>query len=513
MTKSDRQRRIAIGALKGECNPRSPIGTQVEFDTQGFFLGDELLDDLAQQCPVSTKELKGFVERLGQLAPDCQIVPLLCAVAGATGPIEQGLLYKLIDEFCERIRTALPIDAVYLALHGSCKGEKDEDPEATLLKRIRNVVGSEVPIVATLDLHANVSAEMVEHADSLIAYRTNPHIDKAERAAEAASLVDRMLRGTATRVGFVKLPLIAPSPTHLTNENPIQDVLAYGQSLCNPPILNVSVTTGFTHGDSPKSGMAVTVTAENDEVAARRVAAAVGKKLWEHRDDFVLRLTTIEQATELALESGTDHNKPAIIFADTSDNPGGGGRGNTIWILSAFHKAKVDGCVIGGLNDPDLAAEAHRLGEGASLRAVFNRNETHPLSGRFEADAVIERIHDGKCISRRGVMAGRSMDLGPACLLRIDGIRVLVISKRIQCYDPTFFEIVGVDIATVRSIVVKSRGHFRAGFDEFFGDNQIRDVDVPGITARRLDAFPFKKIPRPMYPLDPEAVWSAEDWL
>lgn len=508
-----RHPKIAVGGLIAECNPRAPVGTKPEFLANGYLVGEALAADLVQPNSHAPKELAGFMDECRRLELNGNFVPLISGYGGATGPIEQVFLDEMIAEMCERIHAALPVDAVFLVLHGSAKGTEDEDPEGTLLGQLRRIVGPDVPIVATLDLHANVSAAMVEQADSLIAYRTNPHVDMVERGQEAAQLLVRMLKGARVRSAFVKLPLIAPSPTQLTDARPLCDVMAYAQSLWNPPVLNISITTGYTHGDSPKSGMAVTVTAEDDEAAARRVAVAVARRLWDERDSFVLDLITVEHAVELALEVSHDRLKPAIIFADTSDNPGSGGRGNTIWLLWAFHDAKVEDCIMGGFNDPELAAEAHRLGEGASFSAVFNRSEDDPLSGTFEAEAIVERLHSGRCVSRRGMMAGQALDLGPTCLLRIGGIQVLVISIRQQCHDPVFFEIVGADLSRMRSVVVKSRGHFRAGFAEFFGPDQVYDVDAPGLAMRRLDAFPFHNIPRPMYPLNPEATWSEADWL
>ncbi|WP_193370939.1 M81 family metallopeptidase [Pelagibius marinus] len=501
--------KVAVGCLLAECNPRAPKATKQDFSSNGYFVDEALLSDLQQSHPSSPKELKGFVDRFIELAPNCQLVPLISADGGATGPIEQSLLDEMTAAICNRISDALPLDAVYLALHGSSKGTKDEDPEATLLRQVRRIIGPDVPLVITLDLHANVSEEMVEQVDALISYRTNPHIDMTERGMEAADLVASMLKGMCTKIGFVKLPLIAPSPTQLTDNHPICEVLDYARSLWTPPILNISLTTGYTHGDSPKSGMAVTVTADRDEASAKRVAFAVASKLWAERDEFVMRLTSIADAVSLARKADFDREKPAVVFADTSDNPGGGARGNTVWLLSAFHMEGVKNCALGGLYDPLLAAEAHELGEGATFLARFNRDEEDPLSGIFEAQATVERLHGGRCVGRKGIAAGQSIDLGPTCLLRIDGIQVLVISQRQQCVDPIFFEMVGVDLTQVRSLVVKSRGHFRAGFSEFFGPAQTFDVDAPGLTARRLNAFPFNKIPRPMYPIDAHATWPV----
>ncbi|MCC7283913.1 MAG: MlrC C-terminal domain-containing protein, partial [Acetobacteraceae bacterium] len=185
-----------------------------------------------------------------------------------------------------------------------------------------------------------------------------------------------------------------------------------------------------------------------------------------------------------------------------------GGRGNTMYILRAFVEADVKGAVVGIIFDPALAAEAHALGEGGNFRARFNRSETQEFSEKFEADAVVERLSDGQIVGRRGISAGRAINLGPTALLAIGGVRVVVVSERRQLADPNMVEHLGIDLAKARSLMVKSRGHFRAGFDEFFAGERIIEVDVPGLTTVVLSRVPWKHVPRPIWPLDPDVAWQ-----
>jgi microcystin degradation protein MlrC len=178
-----------------------------------------------------------------------------------------------------------------------------------------------------------------------------------------------------------------------------------------------------------------------------------------------------------------------------------------MWILQALHARGVSGVIAGVINDPNLAAEAHRLGQNARFRAVFNRVPPDEFSQRFEADARVVAIHDGDCVGRRGFYAGRRMNLGASALLDLGGIQVVVISIRTQCADPIFLEMMGLNIAKARAVVVKSRGHFRAGFDEFFAPAQVIEVDAPGLTSPVLTRFDFKNMPRPVFPIDPDTEW------
>lgn len=500
--------RIAIGGFMLESNGHSPLATREEFALNHIAGGDALRADWESEhprCPVTTS---GFVEgmtKAGAWTP----VPLYSAMVGASGPVEHGFFLEIVGEIDSRLRAALPVDGVFLSLHGGAIGEKEPDPEGVVLERVRAVVGKDVPIVATLDLHANVSQKMVRNCDVLVAYRTNPHVDMAERGAECADHMRELLAGTRATAAMVKLPFIPPSVAQNTKSGPYADIIAYGQSKMDARVMNVSVVSGFSLGDCEKNGMSITVTTRNDAALAQSLARDIAQKCWDDRGRYIPRLTSLADATRMAYECGRDPRKPALLFADVADNPGGGGRGNTVWILESFHKAGVEGALLGIVFDPALVAEAKRLGPGSRFRARFNRDETHPLSGSFEADATVVALQHSPIVGKRGISAGHSINLGDMALLQVGGIRVVVVSVRQQCKDTAMFECFGIDIAAARSVIVKSRGHFRAAFDIFFPDDRIVEVDVPGLTTPILTRVPYRKVPRPIYPLDPDMRWQA----
>ncbi|MEK9967904.1 MAG: M81 family metallopeptidase, partial [Ferrovibrio sp.] len=363
------------------------------------------------------------------------------------------------------------------------------------------------PIVATLDLHANVSSAMVELADILVAYRENPHTDMPDRGADCARHLKAMLEGMKPHSAFVKLPFIPPSTSQNTKSGPYADVIAYGQKKVGNGVIDVSISSGFSLGDTPKNGMSVIVTA-TDAKQAEAVARDVAGHAWSQRHRFITNLTRLEHCTEMALACGRDAMKPSLLFADVADNPGGGGRGNTAYILRAFHQAGVTGCAIGPVYDPPLAAEAHRLGVGAVFEARFNRDETTTFSEAFTAQGKVVALSTGVFVGRRGMAAGRTLNMGPAAVVQVGGIQVVVTTNRHQALDPMFFETFGIDISALRSLVVKSRGHFRAGFDEYFPDERIIEADVPGLTTPVLQNVPWWNVPRPIYPLDPAMSWA-----
>jgi len=317
-----------------------------------------------------------------------------------------------------------------------------------------------------------------------------------------------MLGGLRPRSFFVKLPMIPPATSQNTDAGPYADAIAFGRGLLDHEVMNVSISSGFTLGDTPKNGLSVVVTTRTDAARAQAVAEEVARFIWSSRGRWVASLTSLDDAVRRASLAGTDATGPSLLFADVADNPGGGGRGNTVWLLEAFHAAGVQGAVLGVFNDPELAAEAHLLGEGARFVARFNRAETNVFSHVFEAEAVVEALHDGRITGRRGLYAGREVDLGRCALLRIGGLRVAVSTNRRQLCEPAMIEALGVDIAALRSLVVKSRGHFRAGFDETFPPERILEVDVPGLTTVVLDRVPWRQVPRPIWPLDADMAWT-----
>lgn len=490
-----------------ESNGHSPVATREEFAANVLLEGDDMLADLARPEPRSPVSLQGFVEAMNRRGA-WQPVPLIITSAGASGPVDQEFFEDVMARMRRRLEAAGGLDAVYLCQHGAATATRDFDPDGAMFKMVRAVVGPDVPVVATLDLHANVSQAMVDATDVLVSYRCNPHTDMAERGAESAAILERMFSGMKTHAAFVKLPLIPPSVSQNTKAGPYADLIAYGQTKMGPRVVNVSVVSGFSLGDTPKNGMSIIVTAE-EPALARRLAADIADHAWAMRQRFVANLTPLDKAVDLALARSRDPSLPSLIFADVADNPGGGGRGNTTYILDAFHRAGVQGAVLGPFFDPALAREAVERGVGATFEARFNRDETQALSQPFTAAARVVAVSDGSCVARRGIQAGRSLDLGPSAAIAVGGLTVIVVSIRHQGHDPVFFELFGVDLRTVRSLVVKSRGHFRAAFDDIFSDDRIIEVDVPGLTTPMLQRHPYRHVPRPIFPLDPDMEWHV----
>jgi microcystin degradation protein MlrC len=498
--------RVAILGLMLESNRFAPVITEEDYLKRVYLAGDEILEDLHSADPKLPTEIRGFSAEMDQRG-EWQPVPILVGLVEAGGPLDHAFFETAMQEIRSRLQAAGPLDAVYISNHGAMITTQNADPDGEIFQAVRDIVGPAVPVVATLDLHGNVSDRMVRLADAVIAYQTNPHVDMLDRGRDAAMILHELWAGMKPEVAFIRLPLVPPTVTLLTEAGPYADIMNYGQSLVGGEIANVSILGGFAYSDTPKNGMAIIVTARAANGSAQAVADKIARMAWAEHLRFVPRLTALEDAVEQVAQVVANPALPAVILADVADNPGGGGNGNTMWILQALHARVVSGVIAGVINDPALAAEAHRLGQGARFRAVFNRVPPDEFSQCFEADARVVTLRDGDCVGRRGFYAGRRMNLGASALLDLGGIQVVVISIRTQCADPIFLEMMGLDIAAARAVVVKSRGHFRAGFDEFFPPAQVIEVDAPGLTSPVLTRFDFKNLPRPVFPIDLHTEW------
>ncbi len=369
-----------------------------------------------------------------------------------------------------------------------------------------------MPVVAVLDLHANVSRRMSDALSALVAYRTNPHVDLRERGEEAAALMRRMLAEGPGEVALEKLPFVPASTDQLIAPGtPYQALVELGQSHVGGPILNVSLCGGFALADCAKCGFAVAVTARRGAgEPAREQARALAERVWARRHDFATPLTPLDDAVRLAVEAGTNDEGERLILADVADNPGGGGGGNTTALLRALLDAGAQRVLLAVFTDAALAAEAHRLGVGARFDARFNRDAAaDPFAQPLSHAARVVALSDGVFVGRKGLVKGSRQTMGPSALLDLGGVQVAVISERQQLLDPAQLDVLGVDLGAVRTLVVKSRGHFRAAFDDFAPPGRIVEVDAPGLTTPHLAALGLAHVPRPCFPLDPDTPWPA----
>ncbi|MEO1679122.1 MAG: M81 family metallopeptidase [Pseudomonadota bacterium] len=502
--------RVALLGMILESNRFAKPAGFDDFRSLTWAAGDALLAEARAEHPRLALEFAAFVRAMDATG-DWEPVPCLLAASHPAGPVAREVYDEVLSVTLAHLKSAGPVNAVYICNHGAMVAEHLDDPDGALMAAVRAEVGPDTIVVATLDLHANLSERMVGATDLIVGYRTNPHVDMIERGEEAAFSLRRILAsGDRPKPVLCKPPLVPASVTLLTADGPYGDLIDHGQrrqAEMGGAIMNVSIFGNFVFADTPDNGLAVLVTGRSEAAPADTLSREIAARAWADRRRFRRELTPVDTAVSLALGEGAP-----VLFSDAGDNPGGGGSGRTTELLAALVAARADGVLFGSFCDPELAAEAHALGVGATFDARFNRSAGNEVWEQwdtpFSAPAEVLALADGNVVGERGMTAGRRLTLGPCAALRIGGLYIVVITDRAQTSDPVFFHMLGLDVGAARCIVVKSRGHFRAGFAHWFAPDQIHEVDTMGLTSPVLERWPFEHLPRPSYPLDPDTVWE-----
>ena len=438
----------------------------------------------------------GYLEAAQQA--DVELLPLLCARAQPLGRVEQVAYDHLLHLFLERLAENLPVDGVVLDLHGAMATETHDDAEGHFIAAVRKVIGSDIPLVVTLDLHANISPQMAEQADIIIGFDTYPHVDMGERGREAVTLLVQMINGEIRPCqSYRQLPLMTMPPMQCTLREPMQSLMQEVFAMeAEPGILTATVSMGFPFADIPDAGVSVLVTSDADPAQADQKATALASRIWDLRDQLQPRLTSIEEAIDYA----NQQDDGLVIFADGSDNPGGGAPCDGTVALHALLAADFRGGVVGVLHDPQTASQAHAAGIGAEMDAVIGGKTDDQHGAPVVARARVQALSDGKYTHHGPMMQGLPGDFGPMAVLGIGDVEVVVATYRRQLLDRQMLQIVGIAPQDRRLLVVKSAVHFRADLGPLA--SKIFDADTPGIHRPDFHGFDYQHVRRPIYPLD-----------
>ena len=527
-----RSPRIAILGFMLESHAWAEPCGEEEFRAYCWFEGKAIADEARSEYTAISAEIVGFYGTMDALfgGPPTgrwDDEPIIFINTEPTGPVKEAFFSELLSRVEKGLEACPKLDGVYICNHGGSAATHNDDSDGLFFHAVRRAVGPSVPIIATLDLHSNISALMDESVDVIIGYKTYPHIDMLECGQEAARIMEEMLAPKMMRpsVARITLPILAPNVTQVTATGPYGDLIRRGEAIVeeNADVLSISVLSGYEFGDSSKVGMTILVYTRGRDVAMQAKAKAICKDLaicgWDDRFRYVERLKTLsslEDATAKAKAVGEDASLPSLLFGDVADGPGGGARGNTVYILRAFIDADVQDCIIAVFNDAAAVAECARAGVGSTLTLTLNTEEEDPKSEKFEVSGLVVALSkDGSFNGKYGMTKGTKGSLGPSAALKIGGITLVIISKRTQCLSADQIEFIGLDPASARSVVVKSEVHYRAGFAHIFDtDHRIIEVLVPGLTSPDHTSFAFTRTPRPIFPLDGDAcTWSPpSDW-
>jgi microcystin degradation protein MlrC len=483
--------RIAIGAIVHETNTMFGPPTPVEeFQRQGWETGDEIISHNSGV----RNYLGGMIAAGNDLG--IELVPTFAADAHPSGTIEQAAIETMLGNLLEGIRNAGEIDAVCLSLHGAGSAEHDDDIEGLILAAVRDLVGPDMPIMATLDLHCHSTARMIENATALLSVHEYPHVDAYERGYEAVELAVKTVRGEVNPVMHLTILPIMIAPT-TSFHGPVRELNERCWEWESRGLIDVAFIHGYPHTDVPIISTSVIAVADGDVDLARQAAEDVAEAAWEMRERFKPSLPMPAEAIEDAL--ATEGN--TVVIAEISDNPGGGAPGDGTHLVRALIEANQPGTVFGFVYDPVTAAQAHAAGAGKTIPVKLGgRTDPAILGEPVEVDAYVKCITDGKYVATSRMGAGGIRNHGKMARLVIGNVDVIVGSESHQTLDPGLFLLHGVDVTQYKIVALKSQNHFIAGFESIA--SKIIRCDPPGWTPGTLTNLDFKRVRRPIWPLD-----------
>jgi len=495
--------KIASGGVQHETNTFSDIPTTLaDFERDSgcgpeFSGGEAVIRRYRETGTIHG----GYIEGAEQAG--VELLPLLSAKAQPSGLVTNEAFETLLNLFLDRLKQAGPVDGLVLDLHGAMVSRQHTDAEGAFLAAVREQVGSELPIIVTLDLHANITPQMAALSDAIVGFDTYPHVDMRERGQEAVELLVRTIRGEVQPVqAYRQLPLITMPPMQCTLREPMHSLIRDLHILENEPgILTATIAMGFPFADIPNAGVSVLVTADGDADLAERKVEELADRLWSLRDQLQPELTTIEEAIRFAQEQA----EGLVIFADGSDNPGGGAPCDGTVALRALIEADFQGATVGILYDPETVEQAHKAGVGAVVQARIGGKTDKQHGEPVEVSAYVRTLGDGRFIHQGAMMHGLQGELGRTAVLEIGGVEiggveVVVASNRRQLLDAEMLRTVGIAPERRRLLVVKSAVHFRAHLGPLA--SHIFDADTPGIHRPDFAMFDYHHLRRPIYPLD-----------
>jgi microcystin degradation protein MlrC len=484
--------RILVGSLIQESNTFSPLRADLAFFRSGCLCFDQESLDLLSG---TRTELGGFIAAGQEVG--AELVPTVAAWAASAGAME-GTAYRwLAEELLRRVRGAGAVDGVLLALHGAWVAEDEEDADGWILEQVRRIVGPDVPVVATLDLHANITARMVEAADALVGFRTYPHIDMFETGDRAARLLFTLLReGVRPAMYTCKVPLVVPPENAGTTAGHAAEVMASlvgleGAADC----LSASLFMVQPWLDVAEMGCTALLVTRGPSVAAREAVDAAGLRLWERRRAFEVPLVAPAEAVARALSAPDG----PIVLVDSADSVSSGSTGDSTALLRALREAGPPRPALVTLVDP-AAARAAAQADGAQVTLAVGGGLDSARHRPVTVSGVARRVPASRVTFSGGVGDGLSAELGAAAVLTAGELRILLMERPVPCYDPALYRVAGLEPAQAHVVVVKSPNNFRWTYREIMRDWIY--VDAPGASTPRLAALPYRRVPRPLYPLD-----------
>jgi microcystin degradation protein MlrC len=432
-----------------------------------------------------------------------ELVPTLLADGVSTGTPSAATFTALLDELAERIAAALPADGIVLTLHGAMVAEGFPDAEGAIVERIRELVGPNMPIAVTLDFHANIGRKMVDAATIVTTYDTYPHVDAADRAREAVSLLKRTISGEIRpTMAMVKPPLLPVPQAMFTAKEPFKTFFERAHAWEEKgKALTVTVAGGFPYADVPDAGVSFLVTTDGDLPAAAAMANELAEIAWASRNEMIIHNTSPRDAVAEAIA----HPEGPVMLVDVGDNIGGGTPGDGTVLLAELLAQHAQGaCMV--INDPEAVQAAVAAGPGATVETTVGGKTDRLHGDPVPIDGRIRALCDGQWVHEGPENAGVPVDMGPTAVVEVDGVTLVLTTHKTMPGDQQQLKSVGIEPTEQKMIVVKAAVRWRGGFGPIA--KHAIHVDTPGLGSVDLNRFTYYQLRRPMFPLDPDTAWQ-----
>lgn len=492
--------RIATAGFLHESNTFSAVPASLDqWQRSGILEGDAIRSEYAQ----AQSTLSGFLA-LEQEDPEVQVVPLVFSRLTPMGAITAEAIEYLMQRVADAIRDHGPWHGVLLPQHGAAVSLPYPDADGELLRRVRALVGPGVPIGMALDMHANISPAMVEPADIVTVYQTNPHIDARAQALLCARLLVRTIRGRIRpSMALATPPLVVNILCQGTSDRPMSDLLAAADlQRRRPGVLSVSVVEGYPYADVPEMGMSFIAVTDNDQALADDVAQQLARAAWELRAPLNQGGTAVENALRQA-DAATAG--PVVLF-DVGDNVGGGSPGDSTHILHAARALGIRN-LLQAVYDPQVVQQCQAAGVGGRITATVGGKSDHLHGAPFPIEATVTALGDGRYEETGPTHGGfRFFNDGASCALRTDdGYTLLLTSRSAGSSSLQQFRALGIEPTDFKIVVAKGVHSPRPAMEPIA--KAMLWVATPGVTSADLSTFSYRHRRVPLYPFEPDASW------
>lgn len=486
--------RLVAAMFKHETNTFSPVPTPLERFNPSF--GNAALGAYKG----TNTPLGGYIGQAEALGAELSVP--VAAEAWPSGKVDAQAYERLADAILEAV--ARGCEAVMLDLHGAMVGERFDDGEGELLRRIRQLKPG-IPIALALDFHTNLTQLMVDNATAIVGYKTYPHVDMRQAGEQAGRIVLDMLAGKCRPVmRWGNRPMIPHIMRQATDDEPMKSLIATAKRLEQDRILAATVFAGFPHADIHDAGLSAVVVADGDEGAAEAAKEELLDQAWRDRAGFVYRGEPIAEALARARAEAAEPGQGPVILLDHSDNCGSGGTQDDMTAIAAVLKSGLEDVAAFGVADPEAVQQLIDIGVGRRGTVALGGKRDMPsigVKGRpLQVSGVVRAITDGEFVIRGPMYTGVRVGMGRTAVIDTGRVEIVVTERNHEPWDLGCLRNVGIEPTAKRFVLLKSRVHWRAGFKPIA--KAVVDLAGQGVTTSDYSILRFDKLRRPIYPLD-----------